>query len=168
MGESTNSARLRFNIRFSSISISETETPHMPTPSLNDPDTFPSADILTAILCGAKPAWDAFTDYLDGHTPACSGEWRYYKDGGRWLFKVTRKKKTMCWVSVWDGMFKTTFYFPDRAEEPIRASGVDPKYVEQFITGKRYGKIRGVTVDIWNPNDIEATKILMGIKEELK
>jgi len=42
------------------------------------------------------------------------------------------------------------------------------EYVDQFLHGKKYGKIRGVTVAIRKPADLKATKILIDIKEQVK
>ncbi|MCG8697731.1 MAG: DUF3788 domain-containing protein, partial [Bacteroidales bacterium] len=118
----------------------------MEKPILKDKDEYPSNDVLSRYLGTSKEAWDAFFDFLTETYPAFSGEWRYYTDGKSWLYKVTKKKKTVCWVSVFDAKFKTTFYFPDRAEPLIVQSRLKKEYKEQFIQGKRYGKIRGITV----------------------
>ena len=82
--------------------------------------------------------------------------------------KITKKKKTICWVSIYPNMFKTTFYFPDRAEELITTSKLKKEYIDQFIDGRRYGKIRGITVDIRKATDLNSTKTLIEIKEQLK
>ena len=37
-----------------------------------------------------------------------------------------------------------------------------------YNDGKRYGKIRGLTIDIREPSDLDATKILIEIKEKIK
>ena len=65
-------------------------------------------------------------------------------------------------------MFKTTFYFPDKAEELIKASKLKKEYIDQFIHGKKYGKIRGVTVVIKKSTDVTSTKKLIEIKEQVK
>lgn len=140
----------------------------MDKPCLNDKDEDPNDEVLNRHLGTAKRAWDSFHAFLKEDHPSFVTEWRYYNDGKSWLCKVTQKKKTVCWVSVWDRLFKTTFYFPDRAEELIAASELEKEYVDQFVNGKKYGKIRGVTVEIKKPSDLKATKILIGIKEQVK
>ena len=60
------------------------------------------------------------------------------------------------------------FLLPDRAEEFITAGALGKEYVDQFLHGKKYGKIRGVTVAIRKPADLKATKILIDIKEQVK
>jgi hypothetical protein len=115
-----------------------------------------------------KIVWDSFNAFLKEDYPALSTEWRYYNDGKSWLCKIIKKKKTVCWVSVYENMFKTTFYFPIRAEEFISGSDLKKQYIDQFITGKAYGKIKGITVDINKPEDLETTKTLIELKEKFK
>ena len=137
-------------------------------PCLNDKEEFPDDKVLSRCLGKVKPTWDSFLALLDETYPSFSAEWRYYRDGNNWLYKVTKKKKTVCWVSVWINAFKTTFYFPDRAEDPIVASKLKKEYIEQFLHGKRYGKIRGVTVTVKKSTDLTSIKKLIEIKEQLK
>jgi len=140
----------------------------MEKPCLNDKNVYPDDEVLSRCLGKAKATWDSFLALLAECDPAISGEWRYYTDGKSWLYKVTKKKKTICWVSIWVKAFKVTFYFPDRAEEPITASKLKAEYIDQFVQGKRYGKIRGVTVVARKSADLKAIRTLIDIKEQLK
>ncbi len=140
----------------------------MEKPCLKDENEFPDDKVLSRYLGEAKNAWDSFADLLAESYPSFSGEWRYYKDGHNWLYKITKKKKTICWVSVYENQFKTTFYFPDKAEELIAASELNKTFIDQFIHGKRYGKTRGLTIEIKKASDLVSTKTLIGIKEQLK
>ncbi len=139
----------------------------MEKPCLNDKNEYPSDKVLSRALGKAKDAWDSFMDFLDESYPTFSSQWRYYNDGKSWLYKVTKKKKTVCWVSVYPGMFSTTFYFPERAEDLIKKSKLGKKYVDQFVN-RRYGKIRGITVKIKKSADFKAIKKLIEIKEQFK
>ena len=140
----------------------------MEKPCLNDKDEYPDDEVLSRYLGEVKSTWDSFHDFLKQSYPLFSGEWRYYNDGKSWLYKLTKKKKTICWISVYQHKFKTTFYFPDKAEELITKSKLKKEYIDRFINGKKYGKIRGITVDIKNPTDLDTTKTLIEIKEQLK
>ncbi|MDD5326720.1 MAG: DUF3788 family protein [Phycisphaerae bacterium] len=140
----------------------------MEKPCLNDKNEFPDDEVLSRYLGKAKKAWDSFIAFLNENHPSFSGEWRYYNDGKSWLYKITKKKKTICWVSVYLNMFKTSFYFSDKAEDLIKASKLKKEYIDKFIHGKRYGKIRGITVEVKKLADLNAAKILIEIKEQLK
>jgi hypothetical protein len=140
----------------------------MEKPCLNDQNEFPNDEVLSRYLGKVKTTWDLFTNFLSENYPSFSGEWRYYRDGKSWLYKLTKKKKTICWASVYPNKFKTTFYFPDKAEDLIATSNLGKVYIDQFINGKKYGKIRGITVEIQKSTDLKPTKTLIEIKEQLK
>ena len=140
----------------------------MQKPILIDQNEFPEDDVLSRYLGENKNNWDSFINILKEEYPLFSTEWRYYKDGKSWLFKVTKKKKTICWVSVYENLFKTTFYFTEKVIELLRDSQLQKEYLDQFINGKMYGKIKGITVDVRKASDLETTKILIGIKEKMK
>lgn len=137
----------------------------MEKPCLNDPNEYPDDPVLSRHLGESKNAWDSFMDILTHEHPLYMAEWRYYKDGNSWLFKVTKRAKTICWVSVWSGLFKTTFYFGDKAESLILGSMIGKEFKEQFVNGRRFGKIRGITVEIRCPEDLTTNRKLMKIKE---
>ena len=140
----------------------------MEEPCLNDKSEYPDDKVLKRYLGDAKDAWEGFAEFLESNYPNCTGEWRYYNDGKSWLYKITKKTKTICWVSVYRGKFTTTFYFPDRAENLIVNSTLRRKYIEQFVNGRHYGKTRGLTVDIRTAADLSTTKKLIAIKEDFK
>lgn len=140
----------------------------MEKPCLANENEYPDDDILSSYLGETKTAWDSFIDLLKNNYPLFTSEWRYYNDGKNWLFKVTKKKKTICWVSVFENKFITTFYFSDKAEELIKQSTLSEQFVDQFINGKKYGKIRGITVEIKKETDLDETRTLIGLKEKLK
>ena len=139
----------------------------MEKPCLNDKNIYPDDQVLGGFLGETKNIWDIFINLLKQH-PLFSTEWRYYNDGKSWLFKVTKKKKTICWVSVYEKYFKTTFYFTDKAEDLIKNSKLKKELIDQFLNGKRYGKIKGLTVNVREASDLEMTKILIEIKEKIK
>jgi len=140
----------------------------MDKPCLDHKEEYPDDEVLSRCLGKVKRTWDCFLDLLKESYPSFAGEWRYYNDGKSWLYKVTKKKRTICWVSVYYHAFKTTFYLPDRAKDSITASKLNKEYVDQFVDGRRYGKIRGVTVTITKPADLNATKTLIDVKEQVK
>ena len=116
----------------------------------------------------AKPLWEALFDYLDREQPEISREWRYYKDGKSWLLKATLKKKTIFWLSLLPGGFRTTFYFGDKAEADVAESALPDKMKKEFREGKHYGRIRGLTIEFAAPEDVEAAKELIAIRKRMK
>ncbi|MFO7445258.1 MAG: DUF3788 family protein [Ignavibacteriaceae bacterium] len=141
----------------------------MEQPVLSNKDQFPTEEVIFSHLGKTKTAlWGSVFDSVHSSFPELNEEWRYYNDGKSWLMKVTRKSKTIFWLSIWKNAFRTTFYFPDKAEEAILSSSISDELKEQFTGGKKYGKIRGVTITYKNKKDIEYAKALIGIKLSLK
>ena len=81
---------------------------------------------------------------------------------------VTAKSKTIFWLSVIKGSFRITFYFTDKAENALFKSTLSDELKKQFKEGKRFGKIRGITILFKNKKDIEDAKELINIKRSLK
>jgi hypothetical protein len=135
---------------------------------LSDASQFPSEEVIFSHIGKTRALWISLFDHIHAHHPDFAEEWRYYRDGNRWLLKVTQKKKTIFWLSIIKGAFRTTFYFTDKAEEALMSSGLSDELKEQFKSGKRYNKIKGVTVIHAKKKDVEEAKTLIGIKIRIK
>jgi len=140
----------------------------MEQPVLSNPEEFPSESIIFSHIGKTKALWLSLFEYIHSNHPDFVEEWRYYRDGKSWLLKVTRKKKTIFWLSIIKGSFRTTFYFTDKAEEPLMSSDLSDELKNQFKSGNPLAKIKGVTVVYRSGRDIEDARILVGIKIRMK
>lgn len=140
----------------------------MDTPILYDKNQFPTEEIIFSHIGKSKSLWKLFFASIEQNHPNYRKEWRYYNDGKSWLMKITYKKKTICWLSILKNTFRTTFYFMDKAKSKISKSELSKEYKEQFINGKKFGKIRGITILFKRRKDIQDAKVLMTIKESIK
>jgi hypothetical protein len=82
-------------------------------------------------------------------------EWRYYNDGKSWLCKVVNKKRTIFWLSVWEGYFKVSFYFTEMHKEGISSLPISESAKSQFITAKPIGKLIPLTIDVYSEEQLE-------------
>ena len=137
----------------------------MDAPILSDKDQFPSDDVIFAHLGRRRSLWEALFGFLEAGHPDCVAQWRYYNDGKSWLLNVSRKKKTVFWLSVFAGGFRITAYFTDKATDAIQASTLPDELKEQFATGPSYGKLRAITITFKGKRDVEAAKVLVALKE---
>lgn len=135
-------------------------------PPLSDPEVFPSEKVIAAYLGKYMPLWVEFTGHL--HEMSLVGEWRYYRDGKRWLFKANKKARTICWSSLIEGSFRVTCYFGAKAADAIAKSDLPDELKMQYSEGKRYGKIRAITVPIKRKRDMKAVRELLAVKELAK
>ena len=140
----------------------------MEKPILTDKDLFPTEKVIFSHIGKSKTLWQSLFEYIHTNHPDISEQWRYYNDGKSWLLKVTRKSKTIFWLTVIKNYFRITFYFTNRAEETINKSSISDELKKQFKEGKHYGKIRGLTVTFKNKKDIEYAKALITIKLSIK
>jgi len=135
---------------------------------LTDKNQFPTEEIIFSHIGKSKILWQSVFEYIHKNHPDFSEQWRYYNDGKSWLLKVTRKSKTIFWLSVIKGSFRMTFYFTDKAEQAVTNSAVSDELKEQFKSGKRFGKICGITIIFKNKKDVEYAKSLIAIKRSIK
>jgi hypothetical protein len=135
---------------------------------LTDKNIFPTEEVIFSHIGNSKIYWESIFEYIHTNHSDFSEEWRYYNDGKSWLLKVTRKKKTIFWLSIYKDLFRITFYFGDKAEPVIMDSSISDRLKEEFKNGKRYGKIRGITLIIDSKKVIEYIKALITIKLSIK
>jgi hypothetical protein len=135
---------------------------------MSDPLVRPDEKLIFSIIGEKKILWQEIMNYLKSNYPDASGQWNYYKDGKAWLFKVVQKKKTIFWSLILEDTFRITFYFGDKAEPVIIESELPDKVKQDFLTGKRYGKIRAISLKINDMKDVEIVKTIVPIKVKIK
>lgn len=76
---------------------------------LRDPDVEPTDKVIEDSL--GKDAYEIYKTLIEVITGKykLAYEWRFYKDGNAWLCKVTNKKKTVFWLSLWGNIHKNRF-----------------------------------------------------------
>ncbi len=139
----------------------------METGVLTDKNQFPDEEIIFSNIGKNKLLWISLFGYIHEHHPEINEEWRYYNDGKSWLLKITRKSKTIFWLSVIKGTFRITFYFSAKAEKAVYECPISEELKEQFRNGKG-NKIRGITVVFKNKKSVEEAKELIGLKLSIK
>jgi hypothetical protein len=137
-------------------------------PVLADKEIYPSEKNIFPHIGKSRPLWLSLFEHIHANYPDFSEEWRYYNDGKSWLLKVTKKAKTIFWLAVLEGTFRTTFYFTDKANHAIARSLISDELKEQFKNGKKYNKIRGLTITFKNKKDCIFAEELIKIKLSIK
>ncbi len=136
----------------------------METRVLTDKSRFPSEDVIFSHLGTRRALWEAFFEYVHAEHADFQEQWRYYNDGKQWLLNVSRKKKTVFWLSVMEGSFRVTSYFTDKATEAVRASSLSAEAKERFLSAKPSGKLRGLTITFTKKKDLADAKALIALK----
>jgi hypothetical protein len=140
----------------------------MEQPLLNDPQLFPSNEVLEKILCETYPVYEELIKTITQSDFGLDPVWNYYKDGKAWLCKVCFKKKTVFWLSVWNKLFKTTFYFTEKNSEAISNLKIDTNLKENFFQAKHIGKLIPLTIELNNKGKIMDLIRIIEYKKSLK
>jgi hypothetical protein len=115
---------------------------------LKDPDVLPSAEVLEKVLDKKYPVFREFISNAESEEFKLIPNWRYYKDGKAWLCKITLKKKTVVWLSVWSDCFKLAFYFTEKSGGGIPGLKIDDSIKEFYLNHKPIGKLKPVVVEV--------------------
>lgn len=95
-------------------------------------------------------------------------EWRYYMDGKSWLLKVEKKKKTIAWMSVWEGFMKAAIYIPERLIHSVYELPISEETRERIRTTKNVGKSRPCMFEIRDQKVLKDMDRVMQFKIQAK
>ena len=115
---------------------------------LKDPDIFPTKEVLEKVLGIKYPVFREFMNTAESEELKLKPEWRYYKDGKAWLCKITFRKKTVVWLSVWSDCFKLGLYFTEKSGGGIPGLKVDDSIKEFYLNHKPIGKLKPIVVEV--------------------
>lgn len=136
---------------------------------LRDADIFPSEEILKNAL--GKSVYSVLEHFITTITSEEHGlviEWRYYNDGKAWLGKIIYKKKTVLWLSVWEGFFKTSFYFTEKHLDAIAELDIPNVIKDDFFKEKLIGKLIPMIIDINTDKQLDDLLTIVRFKKSLK
>ncbi len=135
---------------------------------LSDKNVVPTDEFVFSVIGERKEYWQAISRYAAENYKEVSGSWNYYNDGKQWVYKFVEKKKTLFWAVLLKDTFRVTFYFGDKAEPLIAASGISSEIIEAFKTSKRYGAIRGISINVYSKSDLENVLKLIETRHKIK
>lgn len=115
---------------------------------LTDPERTPTAEHLKAEFGALYPIYAELIDTIEADGFCLAAEWRFYKDGKAWLCKISRKKKTVVWMSAWRNCLRLGFYFTARKGMGIPELDIDPVLKASYAAAKPIGKLKPLVVDL--------------------
>lgn len=136
---------------------------------LRNPEIFPSEEVLKDVLGeSVYNVMNALIVSITGDEYNLSIEWKYYNDGKAWLGKVVHKKKTVFWISVWEGFFKVSFYFTEKHIEAIAALNIFENVKEEFCNAKPVGRLIPMIFDVNKEEQLADLMTVVSFKKSLK
>ena len=140
----------------------------METRLLRDKEVYPNKEVLENALGESYLAFIELFDTISNEQYALVSEWRYYKDGQSWLCKVSNKKKTVCWISVWNEFFKTGFYFTEKTLLGINELNIEKDIKDDFRQSKNIGKLIPLVINVSRKEQIDDVLKIIKYKKKLK
>ncbi len=140
----------------------------METRLLREKEVYPNKEVLEKALGESYLVFNELIKIISNEKYALTPDWRYYKDGQSWLCKVSNKKKTVCWISVWDKFFKVGFYFTEKTRLGINELNIENKIKEDFIRSKNIGKLIPLVINFSRKEQIDDVLKIMEYKKKLK
>jgi len=115
---------------------------------LREQEVFPSEEVLKSVLGQVYDVLAELKTRLTQDEFGLTFEWNYYNDGKSWLCKVCHKKKTIFWLSVWEGFFQTGLFFLERHLGGIAELDISEQIKEDFCRNKPIGKLLPMIIRI--------------------
>ncbi|MDP2235549.1 MAG: DUF3788 family protein [Bacteroidales bacterium] len=135
---------------------------------LKDPLVYPGEDILAQSLGEIYPVYAVLVSTITSTDFNLAVDWNYYKDGKAWLCKVSFKKKTIFWLSVWEKHFNVSFYFTEKTKSAIETMAVSEKIKKDFNQSKAIGKLIPLTLNIEKEEQLPDLLKIVTYKKQLK
>lgn len=136
----------------------------MDTIVLKDKSVRPTDELIFAIIGEKSKLWESMLAELHIRYSDIIEQWNYYHDGKSWLFRVIKKKKTLCWVGVLSDSFRVTCYIGDKAAEMIEDGNLTEtvKGIYRHAKSSRFGRTVSITME--NSSDVDQVLELIRIK----
>jgi len=133
---------------------------------LTDASVYPDEEVLRTVLGKSYQAYCSLLELFEFN--GLTHDWRYYKDGKAWLCKVEGKKKTIVWMSAWNGYIKATIYIPAKYIDTLDKLDLSDETKKRIQETSNVGKSKPCMFDIKNKKILKDFSIVMKHKVELK
>jgi len=144
---------------------------------LRNPEIEPSREVIAKALGESNSAYTEFLSELTNHDIHL--EWRYYNDGKAWLAKGLFKwigarggqnEKTIFWLSIWDGFFKVTIYFPEKNRSDFGILQLDNEIKLKIDASQQMGKLKffPIIFDLCSDEMFEEVFQLLDFRKSIK
>ena len=130
---------------------------------LSDPDKEPEQELLKKLLADRWFWLNSVLDHARTRRKAITEEWKYYQDARQWLFRITSKKETICWIGILHETFRITFYFSRKYETAIEKSDL-PEIIKESWRQTEGKTFRPVSIKMEQEEDIDLACKLIDLK----
>ncbi len=127
----------------------------------NDP---PNEDRIKEILKDKYLVLDAIRKFIRESIGETVEEWKYYGVKNGWVLKTFLKKRNLFFIGIYDGYFRISFVFGDKAVNTIMESNVSDVTKETLSEARKYAEGRGISFEIFDNKHLDDIQKLIKIK----
>ncbi len=135
---------------------------------LRKQEIFPNTEVLEEAFGSSFPVYQQWMNTITDFPLQLQVEWRFYNDGKAWLCKIIHKKKTLCWLSVWDGFFKVSFFFTEKHVPAIQSLPIEKSLKDSFQDAKTIGKLKPFVITLNDATYFNDLMKILRLKISLK
>jgi hypothetical protein len=120
-----------------------------------DPKVSLTSQVLKSSLGKLYAIYEKLITTMESERFEATPEWRFYKDGGAWLCRITRKKKTVFWLSAWKSHFTAAFYFTEKTGKGIPDLRIKRAHTLAYTEAPPIGKLKPLIMEISTEAQLE-------------
>ena len=135
---------------------------------LRDKEVIPDDQTLEMALGTVYPVFHHLMAIIESEANGLTCHWNYYNDGKAWLMKAIWKKKTVFWLSVWEGYFKVGFYFTEKTITGIHKLPVSQSIRDSIPEARPVGRLFPVSINVKETDQTDDLVQLLNYKKHLK
>ena len=107
---------------------------------------------------------EAIRSFISESIGETKEEWKYYGAKYGWNLKNFYKKRNLYFISMYDGYFKISFVFGERAFNAIMESDITTALKQELSEARKYAEGRGLSIDVRDDMYLDDIKKLLQIK----
>ena len=124
----------------------------------------PNEDRIKEILKDKYLVLDTIRKFIRESIGKTVEEWKYYGVKNGWVLKTFLKKRNLFFIGIYDGYFRISFVFGDKAVNKIMDSNVSDFTKKNLSEARKYAEGRGISFEIFNSNHLDDIQKLIKIK----
>ena len=127
-------------------------------------DEVPDDDRVKEILQSNYSNLEAIRSYIAETIGETIEEWKFYGVKYGWNLKKFYKKRNLFFIGIYDGYFKISFVFGERAFNAIMESDISADLKTELSRARKYAEGRGLSIDVHDDTFLNDIKKLLQIK----
>lgn len=118
----------------------------------------PTGDDLSKALGRAKPVWDGLVAEMTTQYGVAPQEWKSNSAKAGWALRLLRGKRTILWLSPFEGCFEVVFILGDKALAAARQAGLSAYGLRALESARKYPEGTGVRLLVKAGRDLPTVK----------